>query len=63
MAIVTRCCCSWHDYMLFKLQAVVAVLVAAVLVSEETKFEVDTISIILSLHHFENVNKELFRCY
>ena len=31
-------------------------------VSEETKFEVDTTSIILSyLCHFGNVNKELFR--
>ena len=31
-------------------------------VSEETKFEVDTTSIILSyLYHFGNVNKELFR--
>ena len=31
-------------------------------VSEETKFEVDTTSIILSyLYHFWNVNKELFR--
>ena len=59
MAMVTRSCCSWHDYMLVKLQAVVA----AVLVSEETKFEVDTISIILSLYHFGNVNKELFRYY
>ena len=63
MAMVTRSCCSWHDYMLVKLQAVVAVVVAAVLVSEETKFEVDTISIILSLYHFGNVNKELFRYY
>ena len=32
------------------------------LVSEETKFEVDTTSIILShLYHFGNVNKELFK--
>ena len=31
-------------------------------VSKETKFEVDTTSIILSyLYHFWNVNKELFR--
>ena len=31
-------------------------------VSEETKFQVDTTSIILSyLYHFANVNKELFR--
>ena len=31
-------------------------------VSKETKFEVDTTSIILSyLYHFGNVNKELFR--
>ena len=31
-------------------------------VSEETKFEVDTTSIILSyLYHFGNVNKKLFR--
>ena len=45
--------------MLVKLQAVVVVLV-----SEETKFEVDTTSIILSyLYHFGNVNKELFRYY
>ena len=34
------------------------------LVSEETKFEVDTTSAILSsLYHFRNVNKELFRYY
>ena len=47
--------------MLAKLQAVVAV---AVLVSEETKFEVDTTSMILNyLYHFGNVNKELFRHY
>ena len=48
--------------MLVKLQAVV--IVAVVLVSEETKLEVDIISIILSyLYHFGNVNKELFRYY
>ena len=47
--------------MLVKLQAVVVV----VLVSKETKFEVDTTSIILSylLYHFRNVNKELFKNY
>ena len=46
--------------MLVKLQAVVVV----VLVSEETKFEVDTTSIILSyFYHIRNVNKELFRYY
>ena len=34
------------------------------LVSKETKFEIDTTSIILSyLYHFRNVNKELFRYY
>ena len=38
------------------LQAVIVVVF--VLVSEETKFEVDTCPIILSyLYHFENVNK------
>ena len=49
--------------MLVKLQVVVVVaVVAAVLVLEETKFEIDTTCIILSyLYHFENVNKELFR--
>ena len=32
------------------------------LVSEETKFDVDTTSMILShLYHFGNVNKELFK--
>ena len=47
--------------MLVKLKAVVVVVN---LVSEETKFEVDTTSIILSyLYHFCNVNKELFRYY
>ena len=47
--------------MLVKLQAVVVVVI---LVSEETKFEVDTTSTILSyLYHFGNVNKELFRYY
>ena len=47
--------------MLVKLQVVVVVVN---LVSEETKFEVDTTSIILSyLYHFENVNEELFRDY
>ena len=56
MTMVTCCCCSWHGYMLVKLQ-VVAVVVN--LVSEETKFEVDTTSIILNyLYHFGNVNKE-----
>ena len=41
--------------MLVKLQALVVVVV---LVSEETKFEVVSTSIILSyLHHFGNVNK------
>ena len=47
MVIVTCCCCSWHGYMLVKLEAVV-VAVLVVLVSEETKLEVDTTSIILS---------------
>ena len=38
--------------------------VVVVLLSEETKFEVDTTSIILSyLYHFRNVNKELFKYY
>ena len=47
--------------MLVKLQAVV---VAVNLVSEETKFKVDTTSIILRyLYHFGNVNKGLFRYY
>ena len=42
---------------MLKLQAAVAFSV-----SEETKFEVDTTSIILNyLYHFRNVNKELFR--
>ena len=53
--------------MLVKLQAVVVVVIIVVvvaLVSEETKFEVDTTSTILTyLYYFENVNKELFRYY
>ena len=50
----------WYGYVLVKLQAVVAVVVvvANVLFSKETKFEVDTTSIILSyLCHFRNVTK------
>ena len=42
-------------FMVWKLQVVVVFLA-----SEETKFKVDTTSIIWRyLHHFENVNKEL----
>ena len=42
-----------------KLQAIVVFSA-----SEETKFEVDTTSIILSyLYHFGNLNKQLFRYY
>ena len=53
MTMVTRCCCSCHGYKQVKLQAVVTVLD-----SEETKFEIDTTSIISSyLYHFGNVNK------
>ena len=60
MAMDTWCCCSWHGYMLVKLQAVVI----AVLVSQKAKFEVGTTSVILSyLYHFGNVTKELFRYY
>ena len=49
---------SWHNHVEnYK-------LLLFVFVSEETKFEVDTTSIILSyLYHFENVNNELLRYY
>ena len=62
MAMVICCYYLWHGYMLVKSQAIVIVA----FVSEETKFEVDTTSIILSYHfnyHFENVNKVFFRYY
>ena len=51
--------------MLVKLQVVVVVVVVVVnLVSEETKYEVNATSIILSyLYHVGNVSKELFRYY
>ena len=42
----------------------IAGVVVVNLISEETKFEVDTTSMILSyLYHFGNNNKELFRYY
>ena len=54
MTMVTCCCFSCHGYILVTLQAVVV----NVLISEETKFEVDTTYIILSyLYHFGNVIK------